>query len=69
MKIINTICFTVCLVCIVGGITISILAIWNVVETSDFFWRSLMTLAVLFVGSILTVMVNSFMPQPKSDKE
>ncbi len=63
MKLINTICLGISILAIVMGITISILAIWNVVETSDFFWRSLMTMGVLFLGSILTVTVNNFFPQ------
>lgn len=54
----NKICFTVCILSIVAGMAISILAIWRVIGDLDIVYRSLATLGVLFLGSVLTVSVN-----------
>jgi hypothetical protein len=59
MTVVNKICLTVSIVSIVSATTLSILAIWGVVESSTLIWRSLATLGVLFLASILTVMVNN----------
>ena len=62
---VNKICFTLCLICIIVGTTISILAIWKVIADQDFYWRSLMTLGVLFLASVLTATINNFIPITK----
>ncbi len=62
MPTINLICFAVCLVCIVAGTTISILAIWNVVEKSYIVWKSLLTFGVIFLASLLTMTVSKIIP-------
>lgn len=59
MKLIAKICFAVCIVCIVIAACISILAIWNVVDSTDLVWKSLSTLGVVFLASILTVSVDN----------
>jgi hypothetical protein len=55
---INKICFAICILCIVAGSTISILAIWGVVDAEDAMWKSLATIGVVFSASLLTVLVN-----------
>jgi len=59
---VNLICFVICLVCIVAGTTISILAIWGVVEKDYVVLKSLLTFGVIFLAALLTITVNKFMP-------
>ena len=59
MLLVNKICLTVSVVCIITATALSILSIWGVVESATLIWRSLSTLGVLFLASILTVMVNN----------
>jgi hypothetical protein len=66
---INLICFVICVVCIVAGTTISILAIWGVVEKSYVILKSLLTFGVIFLASLLTITVNKFMPVHREKKE
>ena len=61
-SMVNLICFVICLVCIVAGTTISILAIWGVVEKNYVVLKSLLTFGVIFLASLLTITVNKFMP-------
>ncbi len=68
-KIVNRICLAVSLLSILVATTVSILAIWNVVEDDTFVWRSLMTLGVIFLASVLTVSVNRLVPVHKDNKE
>jgi hypothetical protein len=69
ITVINVICFAVCLVCIVAGATISILAIWGVFETSHVFLRSLSTLGVIFLASVFTITVNKLIPIDRTKQE
>lgn len=59
MKLINRISLAIGLLCILFATTISILAIWNVVADRYLVWRSLATLGVIFLATILAVIVNS----------
>ena len=64
---INLICFAICVVCIVAGTTISILAIWNVVEKSYIIWKSLLTFGVIFLASLLTITINKIIPTQREE--
>ena len=66
---INLICLVICLVCIVAGTTISILAIWGVFETSYVFLRSLSTLGVIFLASVFVITVNKIIPIDRTKQE
>ena len=66
---INLICLVICLVCIVAGTTISILAIWGVFETSYVFLRSLSTLGVIFLASVFIITVNKIIPIDRTKQE
>lgn len=70
MKHLNRISLYVSLLSIVIATTISILAIWQVVIDTEFVWKSLMTLGVIFLASLLTYTVNNLIPYDKrTDKE
>lgn len=67
---INLICFVICVVCIVAGTTISILAIWGVVDKSYVtIIKLLLTFGVIFLASLLTITVNKIIPVHKEKKE
>ena len=65
---INLICFVICVVCIVAGTTISILAIWNVVAKGYIVWKSLLTISVVFLASLLTITVIKMIPSRRGGK-
>jgi hypothetical protein len=65
----NRVCYTVAIVSIVAATALSILAIWGVVESATLIWRSLSTLGVLFVASLLTVMSNNIFLEKRGDRD
>jgi len=69
LSYVNLICLVICLICIVAGTTISILAIWGVVAKNYVIWKSLLTFAVIFLASLLTITVNKFIPAHREKKE
>jgi arginine exporter protein ArgO len=66
---VNLICFVICLVCIVAGTTVSILAIWGVVEKDYVVLKSLLTFGIIFLASLLTITVNKLMPVRREKKK
>ncbi len=74
MKNLNRITLYISILCILIATTISILAIWRVVIDTQFVWKSLMTLGVIFLASLLTFTVNNLIPvdrdrKPPRDRE
>jgi len=57
-KTLNKICFTICILCIVAGIVLGLALIWGSHDNAVM-WKGLGTVSVLFVGSILTLVVNT----------
>lgn len=57
MRAIRTICFTICILCILASLLLGVAMIWDWVKDSDFIHKSFMTLGVLFVASLLTLSV------------
>jgi hypothetical protein len=53
----NRICWTVCIICIVAGTTLSISMIWSTYE-SEFLWKAWLTIGVLFFASLATLVVS-----------
>lgn len=68
MKYINKIVLGIALSCIAIGATISILGIWGFIGDTGLIWRSLSTLGVVFLATVLTFTVNS-MVSAKSKEE
>ncbi len=69
MKNLNRISLYVALLSILVATTISILAIWQVVIDTEFVWKSLMTLSVIFLASLLTYGVNKLIPIYHDDEK
>lgn len=57
MRAIRTICFTICILCILASLLLGVAMIWDWVKDSDFVHKSFMTLGVLFLASLLTLSV------------
>lgn len=53
LKVLNKLCFTVCIVCIIIGVVLGVALIWGS-HDSEMMWKGLGTVAVLFMGSALT---------------
>ena len=68
LQMLNIICFTICVVCIVAGLVLGLVLIWGNVENSDLFWRAWITLAILFLASLLTMKVNQTFASGTNEK-
>jgi hypothetical protein len=58
LQFLNKVCFTICIVCIVLGTVLSLAMIWSEIRDNEFFWKSWLTIGVLFLASALTLSVN-----------
>lgn len=54
----NQVCFTTCIVCTVLGTVLSLAMIWGEVASSEFVWKSWLTIGVFFCSSATTLTVN-----------
>jgi hypothetical protein len=53
----NTVCYTICIICIVAAVVIALTLIWGDLE-NELIWKSLVTVGVFFLASALTLSVN-----------
>jgi hypothetical protein len=53
----NTICFTLSIVCVVLGSVLAISMIW-MDHDSEFLWKSWVTIGVIFLASVITLTVS-----------
>ena len=60
LKRLNTICYTICIVCIVAGVVFALILIWGELE-NEIAWKGFMTIGVFFLGSALTLSVNKML--------
>ena len=65
MKALRLVCFTICILCILAAVVLSLFLIWGSGEPG-ILWRSLASLGVFFLASLLTMGVVS-MVEPKLD--
>ena len=66
MRALRLVCFTICILSIVAAVIISFLLIWGTAQPGAL-WRSLASLGVLFLASLLTMGVVS-MVEPALEK-
>jgi O-antigen ligase len=57
LKKLNTICFTICVVCIVLGSVLALAMIWTEIKDNEFVWKFWLTIGVFFLASALTLSV------------
>jgi len=57
LKSLNTICYMICIVCIVAGTLLGLGMIW-VSSENPYIWKGLLTTFVLFAAAALTLSVN-----------
>ena len=57
LTVLNKICWTVCIVCIVAGTAFSLSMIWGTYQ-NEFLWKAWSSIAVLFFASTATLVVS-----------
>ena len=60
LKIVNRICYTIAIVCITAGVVYGLMLIWGDHWRKDA-WKGLASLAVVFLGAVMTLSVNQIM--------
>ena len=65
LKIVNRICYTICIICIVAGVVLGLRIIWGDRQGPDH-WKYLATILVLFLASSLTLSVNRLLDKGRS---
>lgn len=58
LQVLNRICFAICMISIVAGSVLALSMIWNE-YSSEFLWKSWLSVGVLFLASALTLAVSS----------
>ena len=66
LKQLNTICYTICIVCIIAGVVLALILIWGDVN-SEIVWKGLMTIGVFMFGSAVTLSVNKMIERRPGD--
>jgi len=65
----NKICFTICIVCIIVGVFMSLAMIWTP-SINETMWRGLGTVGIVFLGAAATLSVSkTFGGGPLKSKE
>lgn len=67
MKILNRAALAVALLCVAVGTAVSIMGIWGFIGDKGIIWRSLATLGVVFLASVITVAVNNMISAKESN--
>ena len=57
LRPLNTVCFTISIVCVVLGSMLAISMIW-IEHSHEFLWKSWVTIGVVFLASVITLAVS-----------
>ena len=57
IKVLNRICYTVCIICIVAGTVLTFSMIWGTYQ-SETLWKAWVSIGVLFFASVATLVVS-----------
>ncbi|SEI70231.1 hypothetical protein SAMN05421831_1085 [Allopseudospirillum japonicum] len=57
LKTLNRVCFTICILCIVAGVVLSLAIIWGEIE-DEIVWKTWLTLGIFFLGAAATLTVS-----------
>ena len=67
LSVLNKVCWTVCIVCIIVGTVLSFTMIWATFPPeSQFMWKAWTSVAVLFFASSATLVVSKVLGRNKS---
>ncbi len=58
LRTLDKVCFTICIVCIVGGVMFALAMIWGGAWDDEFVMKMWLTLATFFSASALTLAVS-----------
>ena len=58
LRLLDKVCFTMCIGCIVLGTVFSLAIIWGELSDNELFWKSWLSIGVLFLASALTLSVS-----------
>ncbi len=65
VRLVNVLCFVVCVVSAIVGTALGVFAIWTTCDT-EILWKAFSTVAVLFTGSAAVGLVTHWLPkEPK----
>lgn len=64
LQYLNKVCCSTCIVCIVVGTILSLAMIWGSIDSIAFFWKSWLSVGVLFLASALTLAVSKTLGGP-----
>ena len=68
MRAITIICFTICIVCILAAVVVSLFLIWGPGDIGTL-WKSLVSIGVFFLASLVTIGVTTIVgPKLKETK-
>ena len=68
MRAITIICFTICIICILAAVVVSLFLIWGTGDIGTL-WKSLVSIGVFFLASLVTIGVTTIVdPKLKETK-
>jgi len=65
LDVLNKICWTICIVCIVAGTALSFTMIWATLD-NEFVWKAWASMGVLFFASGATLVVSKALGSKKT---
>jgi hypothetical protein len=69
LRAITIICFTICIVCILAAVVVSLFLIWGTGDIGTL-WKSLVSIGVFFLASLVMIGVTTIVgPKLKEAKE
>jgi hypothetical protein len=68
LKIVNRTCYTIAIVCIIAGVAYCLMLIWRDEWPKDA-WKGLASLAVVFLGAVMTLSVNQIFLRNRKPEE
>lgn len=69
LRKLNTVCFTICIICIVIGVVLALAIIWGDLENNDLVIKAWLTTGVFFLGGATTLSVSKTLGRRSDDDE
>jgi type IV secretory pathway VirB2 component (pilin) len=65
LTIVNRICYTICILCIIAGVVVGLMIIWGD-RRDENHWKYMASLFVVFAASSLTMSVNRLLDKGRA---